>query len=69
MRMAGTSGKGELCVMRRRDEQKDKALRVSREGWTGAAFETALCIVRGHRCVRQEEGDAAESLTSAATAW
>lgn len=55
--------------MRRRDEQKDKALRVSREGWTGATFETALCIVRGHRCVRQEEGDAAESLTSAAAAW
>ena len=55
--------------MRMSDKQKGKALRVSREGWTGAAFEAALCIVRGHRCVRQEEGDAAESLTSAAAAW
>ena len=55
--------------MRRRDDKKHKALRVAREGWTGAAFEAALCIVRGHRCVRQDEGDAAESLTSAAAAW
>ena len=42
MRMADTSGKGDLYANAHEDGQKDKALHVSCEGWIGVAIGVAL---------------------------